>query len=216
MSTDFLTIDESAIPEGGNNFGPLDEGSYNATCVAMLSGTGTKYKSDEPEKKIRFVFAIEEEDEQGAIQTHFVRSNWMRISLWDGEPNPSALWNLLRAWTKQKSADELIQKMGKFDIKFFIGKPINLVLKHNKDGKHNVISDYITPKKGQVVIGSCEIPEFHVSADKQVQSDIKFIMMDGCTIKPSKKKTTKQTSVKDDDVTAVPDEGTDGSNGLPF
>jgi len=181
--SDFLMIDETLIPEGSNNdFSPLEEGSYSATCVGMISGTGTKHKSTMPESKVRFVFAIDEED-----KIHFVRTNWMKVTLWDGEPTPSALWNILRAWTKQKSVDELIKKMGKFDLKFFLGKPINLVLKVTADDKYNVISDYTAPKKGQATISACELPEFYIKADKLVTADIKYVLMDGATIKVSEK-----------------------------
>lgn len=227
MSTDFLTIDESTIPEGGDSskFGPLEEGSYSATCVAMVKGLGTKYQKVDtepkiPEQKVRFVFAINEPNEEGAMQTHFVRTNWMKISLCDGGPNPSALWNILRAWTKQKSAEELFAKMGKFDLKFFIGKPINLVLKVTKDEKYNTISDYTAPKKGQSTVEPVEIPAFSVSADKWVTDDIGYILMDGCTIKPKKEDTIIKGS-KDDGETAAPPAGTAGSgdgseDDLPF
>ena len=113
--SDFLTIDETLIPEAGEgNREPLAEGAYQATCVAMVTGQGTKYQSTEMEQKVRMIFAVEEEG-----KTHFLRTNWMKLSLHDGQPQPSALWLLLSAWTNQKSAKALIEKMGKFDIKYF-------------------------------------------------------------------------------------------------
>lgn len=180
--SDFLTIDENSIPEGGDNFGPLTEGPYEATCVAMVKGIGTKFQSDETEQKVRFVFAV-----QGEERIEYLRTNWMKISLWDGEPNPSALWVILSAWTNQKTAEKLIEKMGKFDLKFFIGKPITLGVKLSKDEKWNVISDYYAPKKGAAVITAPEIPEFFLKGDKRVSESIGYITMEGATVKAAKK-----------------------------
>jgi hypothetical protein len=181
--SEFLTIDENSIPEGGDNFGPLPEGPYEATCVAMVKGIGTKYQSDETEHKVRLVFAIQGED-----RVEYIRSNWMKVSLWDGEPNPSTLWTLLSAWTNQKTAEKLIEKMGKFDLKFFLGKPITLGIKIRKDGKWNVISDYYAPKKGQAVIGNAEIPAFCVAGDKHVTDGIAYVLAEGATVKEAKQK----------------------------
>ena len=231
--SDFLMIDENAIPQGGDNskFGPLEEGAYNATCVAMVSGLGTKYQSEEKEQKVRFVFAIDNDGE-----TKFIKTNWMKISLWDGEPNPSALWTILSAWTNQKTAENLIAKMGRFDLYFFLGKPITLGLKISKDEKWNIISDYYAPKKGAATIESPEIPHFCITGDKRVATGITYVIMEGATIKAPKSKDgdavgtskiqdeavaeskvdARKMPAKDDGVTAAPTEDDDSSQDLPF
>ena len=181
--SDFVTIDETTIPEGNGNFGPLPEGPYEATCVAMVKGMGTKYQSEEKEQKVRLVFAVQGED-----RVEYLRTNWLKISLWDGEPNPSALWTILSAWTNQKTAEALIKKMGKFDLKYFLGKPITLGIKISKDEKWNVISDFYAPKKGQAVIGNAEIRAFCVAGDKRVAEGIEFVLAEGATVKEAKQK----------------------------
>lgn len=219
--SEFLTIDENSIPEGGDNFGPLPEGPYEATCVAMVKGIGTKYQSDETEHKVRLVFAIQGED-----RVEYIRSNWMKVSLWDGEPNPSTLWTLLSAWTNQKTAEKLIEKMGKFDLKFFLGKPITLGIKIRKDGKWNVISDYYAPKKGAAVITAPEIPEFCLKGDKRVSESIGYITMEGATVKAAKKAEKasepevkdggKKAPVKGDGGTSLPNQPAVDDSELPF
>lgn len=204
--SDFLTIDETLIPEAGEgNREPLAEGAYQATCVAMVTGQGTKYQSTEMEQKVRMVFAVEEEG-----KTHFLRTNWMKLSLHDGQPQPSALWLILSAWTNQKSAKALIEKMGKFDLKFFLGKPIQLGVKINE--KYNNIDNFYAPKKGQATITVEEIPEFLVSGDKKVTDNIKFIIIEGAKIKPKK---VKEGDVAVPNTPVVNDEAAN-SDELPF
>lgn len=203
--SDFLTIDETLIPTGGEGKRePLAEGAYNATCVAMVTGIGENFAKTAKEPKVKFVFAIEEDG-----NTYFLRTEFMRVSLYDGQ-NPSTMWKILSAWTGQKTAKDLIAKMGKFDMKFFLGKPIQIGVKIN--GTHNEISTFFAPKKGQSVLTVEEIPEFFVSGDKFTNENIKFITIEGAKIKPKK--------VKEGDVTVPnkPTVDTEAANtdDLPF
>lgn len=210
---DFITINASSVPEGGDDskFEPLPEGPYSATCVAMVTGMGAKYRKSEdepiePEQKVRFVFAIEEDGD-----VKYVRTNWMKISLWDKEPNPSALWVIVSAWTNQKSIEKLLEKRPSFDLKMFIGKPIVLGLKLSKDEKWNIISDYYAPKKGAPTLEKPEIPEFCIKGDKRVKDGIRYITMDGATIKPKKDTKVAEPAQKAEEVAEEVE-----SDSLPF
>ena len=210
----FLTIDSSLIPEGGENREPLAEGAYNATCIGIVSGNGTKYQKTETEPKVRMIFAVKEDEE-----IHFLRTNWMKMSLHDGQPQPSTLWLMLSAWTNQKTAKALCEKMGKFDIKYFLGKPIQVGVKIND--KYNNISGFFAPKKGQATIDVEEIPEFLISGDKRVP-EVKYVIVDGAKIKPKKVKenTTPVVTKKDTASKAIRnvEESEDGDleSELPF
>lgn len=180
-NTDFLTLGTNDIntpSNDGTKYEPLEEGLYNAVCVGIVVKEMQNFDKTGVEDKIQFLFQIVSDD-----KTHYVRSRPLKKSLHE----KAGLWKLLADWTRQKDAETLISKMGtggKFDIRYFIGKPIQLTIKQKEyNGKeYPEVAGYMSPKKGQSTDVIVEgIPAYLV---KDVKSQN---LLTGFTIKEAKK-----------------------------
>ena len=162
---DFLTIGNNDIHTSTGEFTALEEGLYPAVCIGITVKEMQNFDKTGLEDKIQFLFQIVDNG-----QTHYVRSKPLKKSLHE----KSGLWKLLASWTKQKDAETLISKMGndgKFDIRYFIGKPIQLTIKQKEyNGKeYPEISDYMAPKKGQSTEVKVEAIPAYITKDCKSQ-----------------------------------------------
>lgn len=199
MSTDFLTLDNTDIntSTGESTFVPLEEGLYNAVCVGIVVKEMQNFDKTAIEDKIEFVFQITEND-----QNYYVRSKPCKKSMHE----KAGLWKILASWTKQKDAKTLIEKMGtdgQFNIRYFMGKPIQLAIKQREvgDKTYPYISDYMSPKKGQSVEVKADAVPAYIVKDVKIQE-----FVDGITIKEVKSPVTEH----------VVDTEAANSNELPF
>lgn len=175
MSNERITLGQEDIhTKTGEQFETLEEGLYNAVCVGITVKEMQNFDKTGMEDKIEFVFQI-----VNGATTYYVRSAPCKKSLHEN----AGLWKILASWTKQKDAQTLIDKMGtggKFELSYFIGKPIQLMVKQKKvgDKTYPFISDYVAPKKGQLAdIKFDTMPPFIVK-------NVKFKMFaDGMTVK---------------------------------
>lgn len=209
-NSDFLTLGNNDINTltGESNFTPLEEGLYNAVCIGLTVKEMQNFDKTGIEDKIEFVFQIVEGE-----QTYYVRSKPCKKSLHE----KSGLWKILASWTKQKDAETLISKMGthgQFNIRYFLGKPIQLTIKTKEvgDKTYPYISDYMAPKKGQSVeVKADAIPAYIVKDVKMKE------LVDGITIKEPTVKTEKRATIADKVATTQPvDTEAANSDELPF
>lgn len=142
-----------------SKFGPLEDGMYPANCVAIVIREMKKFNSDELQDKAIFIFQVSEGD-----RSRYVKSKPFTLSLHE----KSALWKTLSAWTKQKTPEALVEKLGQdgsFKVDSLIGKPVSLVLgTYEFNGnEYNEINAYMAPKPDQqssFPIKSETLPEF--------------------------------------------------------
>lgn len=216
MENEFLTITNDDLPtSNGEGFKALEDGLYEAACAGIVVKEMQNFDKTGVEDKIIFLFQIKTED-----GFRYLQSQPMKKSIHE----KATLWKLLAKWTKQKDAKTLIEKMGtdgKFDIKFFIGKPIQLTVESEEVGEktYNRISGYMAPKKGaEGVIADAGVPEFVKNKAKSVT------LADGLSIKVKEevveaasepKKTSKKAPAKDDGETSLPNQGEEDDS-LPF
>lgn len=144
MSTDTLIIDNDDLDKGHDGL-KLEDGLFPAVCIGITVREMLNFAKTGMEDKIQFLFQI-----VNGEQTFYVRSAPCKKSL----NVKTGLWKLLHSWTRQKDAETLIEKMGtggQFDIRYFIGKPIQLMIKNKMVGakEYPEISDYMAPKKDQ-------------------------------------------------------------------
>lgn len=144
MSKDILIIDNDDLDKGAESAG-LEDGLYPAVCIGITVREMSNFDKTGIEDKIQFLYQIVNNG-----QNHYVRSRPLKKSLHE----KSGLWKLLQSWTRQKDAVTLIEKMGtggQFDIRYFIGKPIQLTIKNKSVGEREYpeISDYMAPRKDQ-------------------------------------------------------------------
>lgn len=208
--SEFLTIGLEDINNStGVEFKPLEDGSYNAVCVGIVVTEMMNFDKTAKEDKIIFVYQVQEDG-----VNYYLKSAPNKKSLHE----KSGLWKILGSWTKQKDATTLISKMGtngKFDIKYFIGKPIQLTVKTKDVGEktYNYISDYMAPKKGQsVVVAPDAIPAYITKDSKSAD------LITGITVKVFEdKKMVKITdNVKAQPVKEEPTVEDTQINDLPF
>lgn len=205
----FLTISTDDINAGADSFKPLDEGSYEAVCIGITVNEMQNFDKTAKEDKIIFVYQIRVDG-----INYYLKSAPNKKSLHE----KSGLWKILSSWTKQPDASTLISKMGtggKFVLKYFLGKPIQLTVKTKLVGTktYNFISDYMSPKKGQsTTIAPDAIPAYIVAKVKSQD----FVA--GITIKEEKAKVvvapTPTTSAKKAPAKAEVEEDEDKE--LPF
>jgi hypothetical protein len=156
---DFLTIGNEDISTSGGDFTPLEDGVYEAACAGIVVKELQNFEKTALEKKIILLFQIATED-----GFRYLQSKPMKKSLHE----KSNFWKLLQKWTKQKDPETLIKKMGtdgKFDITFFIGKPIQISVESEEvgDKTYNRIDAYISPKKGaKGITADANVPSFMV------------------------------------------------------
>lgn len=209
-NNDFLTLGNSDIntSTGESNFTPLEEGLYNAVCIGLTVKEMQNFDKTGIEDKIEFVFQIVEGE-----QTHYVRSKPCKKSLHE----KAGLWKILASWTKQKDAETLISKMGtdgKFNIRYFLGKPIQLTIKLKEvgDKTYPYISDYMAPKKGQATDVKVDAIPAYIVKDVKMKE-----LVDGITIKEPTVKTEKRATIADKVATTQPvDTEAANSDELPF
>lgn len=205
----FLTLTESDIPLTGEGFAPLEDDVYQAACAGIIVKEMQNYDKTGLEQKIIMVFQIPTDD--GKFR--YLQSRPMKKSLHE----KSGFWKLLSKWTKQKDPKTLIEKMGtdgKFDIEFFIGKPIQLdvVSEVVGDKTYNRIDAYLSPKKGAAgVVADITVPAF------MIKDAVEYKWADGIAVQATKADDTVATPPVDLSNFAV-DTNADNSSedDLPF
>ena len=138
-----MIIDNDDLGKGPEGLA-LEDGLYPAVCIGITVKEMANFDKTGVEDKIQFLFQIVNG------QNFYVRSRPLKKSL----NEKAGLWKVLQSWTKQKDAKTLIEKMGtggQFDIRYFIGKPIQLTIKNKAvgDKEYPEIGDYMAPKKDQ-------------------------------------------------------------------
>lgn len=188
-----LTQDDIQEPKG-EGFKPLEDSLYEASCAGIIVKEMQNFDKTAMEDKIIFLFQIPTDN--GKFR--YLLSQPMKKSLHE----KATLWKLLSKWTKQPDAKTLIEKMGtggKFDIKYFIGKPIQLTIGSEAvgDKTYNRIEAFMAPKKGAAgVIDDDSVPTFILDKAKATHLapglKIREKKAQEAPVKPEKKVDTEQ------------------------
>lgn len=124
-----------------SEFQLLESGAYDAICVGLSKREFKKYKSDELEPKLQFVFQVVE----GGVK-HYLRTVPYRIYINES----SNLYKFVNAWTGvtyEKCLDGL-------DLSKLVGSKAQVVVgESERDGKkYNTIENVLKAKKSSSVV----------------------------------------------------------------